>query len=67
MARQVKADSRADQAGNGILIREDADDVGAALDLAIEAFQWICTVNLEASRRNQTIETRKAILPMIVI
>lgn len=25
---------------------EDADDFRAALDLAIEAFQWICAVDL---------------------
>ena len=36
----------ADQAGDGVLVGEDADDVGAALDLAIEAFQWIGAVDL---------------------
>src|SRR5436190_24087375 len=31
----------ADQAGDGILVGEDANDVGTALDLAVEAFQRI--------------------------
>src|SRR5215472_2242630 len=35
-----------DQAGDGSLVGEDADDFGAPLDLAIEAFQWIGTVDL---------------------
>ena len=36
----------ADQAGDGVLVGEDADDIGAALDLAIEAFQRIGAVDL---------------------
>src|SRR5215813_7014764 len=30
------------------LVGEDADDVGAALDFAIEAFQWIGAVDLRS-------------------
>jgi len=37
-----------DQAGDRVLIGEDANDFGAALDLAIEAFQWIGAVELRA-------------------
>jgi hypothetical protein len=36
----------ADQAGDSVLIGEDADDVSAALDLAIESFQRIGAVDL---------------------
>src|SRR5262249_2734277 len=35
-----------DQAGDGVLVGEDADDVGAALDLAIETLQRIGAVDL---------------------
>ena len=31
-----------------LVLGEDANDFGAALDLAIEAFQWICTVDLRS-------------------
>ena len=31
----------ADQPGDSVLVGEDADNVGAALDLAIKSFQWI--------------------------
>lgn len=31
----------ADQAGDGRLVREDADDLGTALDLAVDAFERI--------------------------
>ena len=37
---------RADQAGDGILIGEDANDVGAPLDLAVEPLQRIGGVDL---------------------
>ena len=36
----------ADQADNGLLIGEDADDLGAALDLAVQPFQRIGRVDL---------------------
>jgi hypothetical protein len=36
----------ADQAGDGVRVGEDADDIGAVLDLAIEAFQRIGGVDL---------------------
>jgi hypothetical protein len=36
----------ADQAGNGVLIGEDADHLGAALDLAVQPFQRIGRVDL---------------------
>ena len=36
----------AGQAGNGVLIGEDADDLGAALDLAVQPFQRIGRVDL---------------------
>ena len=36
----------ADQAGDGICVGEDADDVGAALDLAIESLQRVGGVDL---------------------
>ena len=39
----------ADQAGNGVLIGEDADDLGAALDLAVQPFQRIGRVDLPGS------------------
>ena len=34
----------ADQSGDGGLVGKDADDVGSALDLAVEALQRICRV-----------------------
>ena len=37
---------RADEAGDGGLVGEDADDIGAALDLAVEPFQRIGGVDL---------------------
>ena len=37
---------RADQAGDGVLVGEDANDVGAALDFAIEALQRVGGVDL---------------------
>ena len=36
----------ADQASDGVLVGEDGDDIGAALDLAIGAFRWIGAVDL---------------------
>ena len=36
----------ADQAGDGVLVGEDADDVGSALDLAMEPFQLVGRVQL---------------------
>jgi hypothetical protein len=36
----------ADQSDNGILVVEDADDLGAALDFAVDAFEWIGRVQL---------------------
>ena len=36
----------ADKAGNGGFVGEDADDLGAALDLAVEAFDGIGGVQL---------------------
>ena len=30
-----------DEADNGSLVWEDADDLAAALDLAIESFEWV--------------------------
>src|ERR1044072_187234 len=38
MAISGKSDS-ADESGDGGLVREDADDFGASLDLAVEAFE----------------------------
>jgi hypothetical protein len=26
----------------GVVVREDADDVGPPLDLLVDAFEWIC-------------------------
>jgi len=37
----------ADQAGDGVLIGEDADDLGAPLDLAVEPFQRIGAVDFQ--------------------
>ena len=34
------------QAGDGVLVGEDADDVGSALDLAMEPFQLVGRVQL---------------------
>jgi hypothetical protein len=36
----------ADQSGDGGLVGENADDLGAALDLAVEAFEGIGRVEL---------------------
>ena len=36
----------ADEAGDRLLVREDADDFGSALDLAVEAFQRVGAVDL---------------------
>jgi len=33
---------RADEPGDGGLVGEDADDLGAALDLAVEALERVC-------------------------
>ena len=38
----------ADEAGDGCLVGEDADDVRAALDLLVEAFQGVGRVDLGA-------------------
>ena len=37
---------RADQADDGSLVGEYADDIAAALDLAIEPFEWVGAVDL---------------------
>ena len=39
---------RADETGYGLLVGKDADDIGASLDLAVEAFDRVCTVELGA-------------------
>ena len=39
---------RTDEAGDGFLVWEDAHHLGAALDLAIEPFDWIGGVQLRA-------------------
>ena len=36
----------ADQTGDGFLVGQDADDVGATLDLAVEPFQRVGAVDL---------------------
>jgi hypothetical protein len=41
----------ADQAGDGGLVWKDADDIGAALDLAVEAIDRVCRVQLGSRRR----------------
>src|SRR6516165_6352008 len=38
----------ADQPGDAGLVREDADDTGPPLDLFVEAFEWVGTVELGA-------------------
>lgn len=38
----------ADQANDGVIIGKDADNLGAALDFAIESFDWIRAVKLGA-------------------
>ena len=38
----------ADEAHDGGLVGEDADDIAAALDFAIEAFEWVRAVQLGA-------------------
>ena len=40
----------ADEASDGLAIGEDADDVGAPLDLLVDTFQWIGAVQLRAMR-----------------
>ena len=35
----------ADEADDGLFVREDADDVGAALDLAVEALERVRAVD----------------------
>ena len=39
-------EQRADQPGDGGFVREDPDDVAAPLDLAVEALQRVCAVEL---------------------
>jgi ABC-type Na+ efflux pump permease subunit len=39
---------RADESDHGSLVGKDADHVAAPLDLAIETFEWVGTVNLGA-------------------
>ena len=34
-------EQRADEPHDGLVVGEDANDIGAALDLAIEAFEWV--------------------------
>ena len=41
-------EDRADESGDGRFIREDADDIGAALDLAVEALDGVCAVEFGA-------------------
>ena len=62
----------ADEPGNGGLVGEDADDVGAPLDLAVEAFDGVGRVQLGAmlsprsSRYNRPIaliERKRASAP----
>jgi hypothetical protein len=36
----------ADETAYGLLVGEDADDIGASLDLAVEAFDRVCAVEL---------------------
>jgi len=31
-----------DESDLGVVVREDADDVGPPLDLLVDAFEWIC-------------------------
>lgn len=35
---------RADESGDGILVGQDADDLGAPFDLAIETLDGVCRV-----------------------
>lgn len=39
---------RSDEAGDGVLVGEDADHVGASLDLAVQAFERIGRMQLGA-------------------
>ncbi len=43
----------ADQAGDGGLIGEDADNLAAALDLSVEPFEWIGRMDLRAVLRGE--------------
>jgi hypothetical protein len=40
-------ENRSDQSGDGGLVGEDPDDLGAALDLAVEALDRVCAVDLD--------------------
>ena len=46
-------EDRADQAGDGGFVREDADDLGAPFDFAVQAFDGICGVELGPVRRRK--------------
>jgi hypothetical protein len=39
---------RADEADDGVLVGKNADDIGAPLDLAIDAFERVGGVQLDA-------------------
>ena len=39
-----------------MVIGEDADNVGAAFDLGVQPFQWVCAVNLGSVRLGKTHE-----------
>src|SRR5215469_3233031 len=44
---------RTDETCDGLIIGEDADDIGAALDLAVQPFDRVCRVQLGPSRRRK--------------
>ena len=44
----------ADQAGDGILVGKDADDVGSPLDPAMKAFERVGRMQLGSARRGGT-------------
>jgi hypothetical protein len=43
----------ADEANNGVLVGEDADNLGAALDLAVNALERVSAVQLDAVLRRE--------------
>src|SRR5215203_3690825 len=48
----------ADQADDGALVREDADDVGASFDLLVQPLERICAVDL-AAMRGREVQVRQ--------
>lgn len=44
---------RSDEAGDGVFVREDADNLGAALDFAVETFNRVLRVQLDPMLRGE--------------